>query len=581
MLPTHVSPLVIMKIALVVTVAIGMSGGLLAWRERPEPGSIPLTFLLAGQCWWSAMLFFRINATSVGSKLFWANLSWLGVVVIPVAWLFFCLEYTGHGRYLRARYVILASIIPVITVLLGLTDSYHSLMYVDTIPIERNGELTISRTPGLWFWVIAGYTYLLGLLGAIPILQFIGSDVDTFRGQSFSLLIGLFAPWLTNGLFLMGVLPTGGIDPTPVAFSVSGVAYLGALTRFQLFETSPTPIRSARRSIFNQMQQGAIVLDRNHFVVDMNQRAATIIEQDLNGVLGRPIETSIPELESHIKNSDPTDHKQNVFRPDNGSNAYDVSVNRLTDIHGRTIGDLIILHDITDHIRQQQRLEVLNRVLRHNIRTNVQVIVAGTDYLADKNSESKAETVIRHAYEIKNLSEQIRTAINLFEESRNEPQPMQLTPHLQECVSSIREEYPDVTIDCNLPSQNIYVDNILDVAFSHIIENAAEHNTNSDPTLWIETDLDDDYVRISVADNGPGISDRELSLLQRGTETPLEHGTGFGLPLSVWATDLAGGQLTFEENEPTGTIITIEVPVLSKSGTSRDESSLFEVEPRN
>lgn len=153
----------------------------------------------------------------------------------------------------------------------------------------------LSLLPGV-FWIIAGYTYLLGLLGALPLLKLVTSRVDPFRGQSLALLLGLLAPWVTNIPFLMGALPSAGVDPTPIAFAVSGLAYLGALTRSQLFGANPTPIRHARNSLFQQMQQGALVLDTHDHIVDMNDQATTALQTTASDALGRPLEQISPDL---------------------------------------------------------------------------------------------------------------------------------------------------------------------------------------------------------------------------------------------------------------------------------------------
>jgi hypothetical protein len=207
-----------LTLLLLVIATIGVTAALLAWRERPEPGATALTALLAGQVWWTIFYIFETEATTLASKLFWANLQWIGVVTIPVAWVVFSLSYTGNDRYLKRRYILLLSVIPAVTVLIAMTDSYHSLLYTDTRLVEAEGTLRLSIDGGIWFWVIAIYTYLLGLLGSIPLLQLIQRNTILFRGQSIALLIGTLAPWVSNAIFLSGGLPTPGFDPTPIAF---------------------------------------------------------------------------------------------------------------------------------------------------------------------------------------------------------------------------------------------------------------------------------------------------------------------------------------------------------------------------
>ena len=135
------------KILLVASVGVCVAAGILAWRERPTPGAVPLTALMIGACWWSVTLFFRLNATEMQEKILWVDASWIGIAIIPVAWLIFSLEYTGNSQYIRRRYIIMLSVIPIISALLGITDPYHSLFYTDSTLVESNGVLILDRTP--------------------------------------------------------------------------------------------------------------------------------------------------------------------------------------------------------------------------------------------------------------------------------------------------------------------------------------------------------------------------------------------------------------------------------------------------
>ncbi|MFC7250157.1 histidine kinase N-terminal 7TM domain-containing protein [Halomicroarcula sp. GCM10025324] len=549
-----------MKIVLVGTIAVGVTGGLLAWRERPEPGSVPLVLLLAGQCWWSTTLFFRITSTSLSAKVFWVDVSWVGIGLIPVAWLYFALEYAGYDEYTTRKYLLALSVVPAITAILGLTSEFHHLLYVDTQLVAHGAVTSISRSPGIWFWVIAIYTYLLGLLGALPLLGLVTSEVSTFRGQSLALLVGIVAPWATNLLFLFGLLPTAGIDPTPVAFGVSGIAYLGALTRFQLFGANPTAIRHARDVVFRRMQQGALVLDSHDHIIDLNEQAAEALGLLPREALGRPVEYASPKLKT-IGSSTRLGH--NVYHPPNSNRAYDVSVSTVTDIHDRTIGRVITLHDISEHLRQQQRLEVLNRIFRHNIRTSTQVILGNAEYLATNNSEEKSAKLQQQALEIEDISQKARTIIDVFEQGRKQRKSLRLDAILGEAVASAEDAYPSVDVHYESGSADVYVDSLFDTVLQNVVENAAAHNIGPEQRVWISVETDGDHATVSVADDGPGIDENELRLIEEGSETPLGHGSGFGLALIAWGTDIAGGSVAFDDNDPTGSVVTVEAPILT------------------
>ncbi len=552
-------PLTVLKAALICTVAIGMTGGLIAWRERPTPGSVPLAVLLAGQCWWSVTLLFRIDATGIAAKAFWVDVSWVGIAVIPVAWLFFSLEYSGHHEYVQSRYVAVASIVPLCIAVIGATNVAHDLMYVGSTLVDINGVTMLERTPGPWFWIAAGYTYLLGLLGTIPLLELITSDVLAFRAQSVALIVGLVVPWLTNALYLLDALPTYGVDPTPIGFAVSGVAYLGALTRFRLFGTNPAPIRYARRLAFDRMEEGAIVLDSNGYVVELNDRAAAFLRADPNDVLGRAFPDAFPQVAAVVDEPEPTDRM--VLREDDGTRAYDVSECSIVDRTGRTIGRSITLHDVSDHLRRQRRLTVLNRVFRHNVRTTTQLILGHAEEIDDDGRV--ADRIAGHALEIEELSEKVRRAIDLFDRDRTDRRPLSLDSILRDGIASARDVRSDVTVEYDGVPSDVYVDGLLTVVFEDLLENAAEHNVDPDPHIRIDVEIetDDDAVRVVVADNGPGIDDEELAVLEEGTETPLRHGSGLGLSLITWGVDIVGGRVEFADADPTGTVVTVHVPI--------------------
>lgn len=549
-----------MQVVLVVTIAVGVSGGMLAWRERPEPGALPLTAFLAGACWWSATLFFQLEATTLTRKVFWIDLSWVGIAVIPVAWLFFCLAYTGYTDYLKPRYVVLASVVPVLTAVIGVTNEFHGLLYTGSQLVDQGGTPVLSRTPGPWFWVAAASTYLLGFLGAVPLVQFVTSEVSTFRGQSLALLVGLVTPWLTNVLFLAGMLPTGGIDPTPVAFSVSAVVFLGALTRFRLLDTSPAPIRPARRMAFDRMEGGIAVLDRRHNVVDVNERAAAALGAGNGDPLGQDVRTLSPQFERLLDERSRSDSI--VFQPEGTAETYDVSLAELTDTHGRILGRIVTFHDISEYLRQQQRLEVLNRVFRHNIRTNSQVLLGHLDHLAQHNDEEMALEGRDRVMELTEFGDKIRTILDMFERGRTETEPLRVQRIVEGVVGSTRETYPEVAIHTNAGVEGLYVDAIGRNVLAEVVENAAEHNTNDHPEVWVDVTDEADRVVITVGDNGPGIYEEELALLREGSETPLNHGSGLGLALVIWGTDIVGGRITIEDRDPVGTEVTLEFPIV-------------------
>ena len=554
----HVTPL---TLVLAASIAIGAAAAILAWRARPEPGAVPLVGLLAGQSWWSTCLIFQLRAPDAAGKLLWTELAWFGVVAIPVSWLLFALEYTGRDRYVTPRTVAALAVVPAATVALALSGQYHDLLYAETV--TGSGGVVSVEQGGPWYWVVAGYTYLLGVLGMVPLVGLITSDAVAFRGQGAALLAGLFAPWLTNAGYLAGVVPTLGVDPTPVGFAVSGVLFLGALTRFRLFGVSPAPNTRARQLVFDRMQEGAVVVDSNDYVVDLNESGASLLETDPVDALGRAATDVVPEYDRLPDDGALDGHL------DLADGAYDVTVTRIDNARGNPIGRVLTFHDVSELLRQQQRLTVLNRVLRHNVRTETNLIHGYADRLGDGPD---VERVKARAARIEELGEKGRDAIATFEAGRGAVDGAPLADLIDEALATVREAHPQVAVDVEGAATDAHVATHLDIVLENLVENAAEHNAGEQRHVWVDASVGDGRATVTVADDGPGIDQYELGVLRGGTETPLEHGSGLGLWVVRWGVEVAGGEVRFAERTGGGTAVTVEVPVLEDEGpaTERD-----------
>jgi signal transduction histidine kinase len=116
----------------------------------------------------------------------------------------------------------------------------------------------------------------------------------------------------------------------------------------------------------------------------------------------------------------------------------------------------------------------------------------------------------------------------------------------------------------------VYVSEVLETVFLNVLDNAVDHNDDSNPHVWVTVETDEETVTVEFADDGPGIDDYERSVIERGTENSLQHSSGLGLWLIKWGTEIADGTVTFRENDPTGTVLTITVPTVdpaAKMGT--------------
>jgi PAS domain S-box-containing protein len=209
-------------------------------------------------------------------------------VVPPLAWLLFALSYAGRDRWLNRRTYAVLAVEPIVFVLVALTAGSHDLLW-------SGGEVTrtatgaipvLQREFGPVYVAHALYSYAIVLVGAY-VLLFRGRTQDTtFRGQAALLTVGALVPVLTNVVHLVGVGPD--LNFTGSAFTVSGIAFWLAITRYRLLDVVPV----ARESVIEEMRDGYVVLDESDRVVDANPAAEQLLSAPLS--VGLPVRNVLP-----------------------------------------------------------------------------------------------------------------------------------------------------------------------------------------------------------------------------------------------------------------------------------------------
>lgn len=213
-----------------------------------------------------------------------------------------------------------------------------------------------------------------------------------------------------------------------------------------------------------------------------------------------------------------------------------------------------------------KRLTVLHRVLRHNLRNELTVIRGHTEILSDRDStpgvEQSLRTVVDHTRRIESLSENAYRLRQVWAEEA--VVDLELVELVENCVRESRDAHPTVEITTALPAHAIArAHPRLQLAVAEALENAIVHNDPEglEVTVSVEPlENDESAVEISVADTGRGVPDFEPEVLDLAEESPLQHATGLGLWLIYWVIEQSGGHLRFEENEPHGAIVRMQLP---------------------
>lgn len=542
------------------------------WDGNDQPGARPLFVLILAAGWWSLTSAIGHASTELTVKLLAFNSSYLGIAVVPVAWLVFATEYTGHHRHPGRIGLGLLSVVPGITAVLALTDHRHEYFRSSAELVESGGAVMLETTPATWFWFWSAYAYLLIAIGAILLLRRVVTSETLFRDQAALLIVASALPLGGNALYLSGI--TGTVDFTPVSFIGSGMLLGIAIFRRKLLEFVPPGWQKAREEIIARMQDAVIVVDNRNRVIYANPAAESVAPDPAALGPGRPLGAAFPALAGAIAR----DRGKSIRREVNdigrdGDRHYELQAVPLKRLGYIPSGQLITLRDVTQRIHREEELrrrgealQVLNRVLRHDIRNGMQVIMLRLDRLAQSDGVDPDEirAIKARCRDIVKLGERARTAEACLRSEEVPREPLDVAAELEDVVTHLSREYPDADFTVIVDDERrLLTSELVPLAIRQVIENAIVHHDGSEATVEIIVSRwRDGSLVIDIADDGPGIPTAERSVIETAAETPLEHSSGVGLWLVKWILEDANGRLEIADNDPRGTVITMTLPDL-------------------
>jgi len=147
-------------------------------------------------------------------------------------------------------------------------------------------------------------------------------------------------------------------------------------------------------------------------------------------------------------------------------------------------------------------------------------------------------------------------------ESTEPPESVDLTDVARTVADQFRADNDSADISLVCPDEVLLSSHpaVLRQVLSELVENSLEHTTTDSPHVEISVrEESDEAVELSVADDGPGLPEREQEILTAGAETQLKHGQGIGLWFVTWAVTQLGGDLEFRANDPEGSVVTVRL----------------------
>ena len=219
--------------------------------------------------------------------------------------------------------------------------------------------------------------------------------------------------------------------------------------------------------------------------------------------------------------------------------------------------------DITDRKIRERRLEVMGRVLNHNLRNKMNLIKGYTDLLrADIDDESHLQSldiISETSVDLMGIARAVEKTDETLADT--DPARVDLRDRLIELRNRIHSRCPDASVVLSLPDDDPLPVTVVGLftAIEEGAENAVKHNDSASPWVEIRVErLPREWIRVEIEDDGPGIPAHETQVLEQG-ETSLTHADRLGIWLMYWVVNKAGGEFSVRTAE-TGTVLQLDVP---------------------
>ena len=173
-----------------------------------------------------------------------------------------------------------------------------------------------------------------------------------YKKRSFIILITSFIPWLGYWLYMLNIMSVR-IDIVPISLALLCLFYAYALFNSNIFGT----IALARKTIFNDITDAIILLDKENILIEVNKKAEQIFNIESNLIIGKKSNEIFKEYDQLLRK---------IY--DNKTGIFNIEIDISEEIHyfqgtiyslknSKNEGKIIILADNTEQIKLNKKLE--------------------------------------------------------------------------------------------------------------------------------------------------------------------------------------------------------------------------------
>ncbi len=555
-------------------------------------GKMPMMLMLILGAEWCIAAGFEAAAPDIATKIFWSQIEYIGSMSSPVLYCYFVLAFLEKDKEVVKRLSWILWIIPALTVLIGATNSHHSLLWTN-FEWESTVYNSLSYSHGPWFWVAVLYAFLLIILGGIFMIREVVKFPTFFHRQAWYLIAGSVFPIITTIIYTSGYSPLGGFDISPIGFLFAGLLFVFGIAHKQMFDLLPITYHV----ILENMVSGVLVLDKKMRILDLNPSAMELLKMS-NKAVGKIALNEIPELSSFLEKITPGKHQRAEIFSQESEQWLEVNYTPVKERNAKIQGSLIMLRNITSQKRYERKLTELNAqlseserklrelnaqkdklfsVIAHDLKNPFNALLGFSKILEDDSLSMNIEEITRISGIIHKAAQQgYDLLLNLLEWSRLQtkridfqPLPIAIPALLSKAIASMNTVAQEKEIEIrllNLPEASVMADkHMIETVLRNLLSNAIKFSFRKGEIL-VFAECEKSGCKIGIQDKGKGMTEEEISKLFRldslnttkGTEG--EQGSGLGLILCKDFVEQNKGQIQIESTLGSGSTFYFTLP---------------------